>query len=352
MWQLDNRTPFAAERTWTRDRDGAAVWLVAVKATFDILPDGSTAPAGDQPPVVIAPEYTNPRDPAHSSLRYDVDLVPTKTTTDVLVLGRAHAPGGTPVTSLDVAFRVGPVAKRLRVTGDRVWRRGSITAPAAFTTMPIVYERAYGGTDPQSRTTGSPKWDVRNPVGTGFAEDESGFEGLALPNVEYPDQLMGRRKDRPPPAGFGPVCAHWHPRAKLAGTYDSAWQQDRFPLLPADFDDRYYQCAPPDQQTPRFLQGGEACELVNLTASGALRFALPQRSLAMETTFLTGERQRHETPRLHTVIVEPDVPRVSLVWHSALPCHPRVYKLQATAIVEEQMTRSAGGAEEPRLEKA
>ena len=43
MWQIDNRTPFAAERGWVRDRDGAEVWLVAVKCTFDILPDGTTA---------------------------------------------------------------------------------------------------------------------------------------------------------------------------------------------------------------------------------------------------------------------------------------------------------------------
>ena len=32
MWQVDNRTPFAAERGWVRDRNGAEIWLVAVKA--------------------------------------------------------------------------------------------------------------------------------------------------------------------------------------------------------------------------------------------------------------------------------------------------------------------------------
>ena len=47
MWQIDNRTPFAAERTWTRGRDGAEIWLVAVKCTFSVLPDGSTAAEAD-----------------------------------------------------------------------------------------------------------------------------------------------------------------------------------------------------------------------------------------------------------------------------------------------------------------
>ena len=42
MWQVDNRTPFAVERGWVRDQRGAEVWLIGVKCTFDIKPDGST----------------------------------------------------------------------------------------------------------------------------------------------------------------------------------------------------------------------------------------------------------------------------------------------------------------------
>ena len=56
MWQVDNRTPFAAERGWVRDRNGAEVWLVAVKCTFDIRPDGTTEVSEGQPPVLGVPE--------------------------------------------------------------------------------------------------------------------------------------------------------------------------------------------------------------------------------------------------------------------------------------------------------
>ena len=52
MWQVDNRTPFAAERGWVRDRNGTEVWLVTVKCTFDIKPDGSTEVSEEQPPVL------------------------------------------------------------------------------------------------------------------------------------------------------------------------------------------------------------------------------------------------------------------------------------------------------------
>jgi hypothetical protein len=94
MWQIENRTPFAAERTWTRGRDGAEIWLVAVKCTYDIRPDGATAISADQPPVTLAPEYVDPDAPVQSSLKYDVDLVRTKVTTDILVQGMRMRPAG------------------------------------------------------------------------------------------------------------------------------------------------------------------------------------------------------------------------------------------------------------------
>ncbi len=115
MWQLDNRTPFAAERAWVRDREGAEVWLVAVKCTFDIRPDGSTEVAKEQPPVLRMPEHVG--EPGKSSLRYENDLVLTKTTTDIIVVGHAYAPRGRPTTQMEAGFRVGPVRKMLRVMG-------------------------------------------------------------------------------------------------------------------------------------------------------------------------------------------------------------------------------------------
>jgi hypothetical protein len=342
MWQLDNRTPFSAERTWTRGRDGTEMWLVAVRCTFDIKPDGSTKAADTQPPVVAAPEYIDPDQP-QSSLKYDTDLVRTKTATDVIVLGHAYAPDEQPVTELDVGFQIGPLIKNLRVSGDRVWQGGAITAPEPFIKMPIIYERAYGGVDPKSRDTEAPQWDVRNPVGTGFSLSEAGADGQRLPNIENPDQLIRRWSDRPVPAGFGPISGHWQPRAGLAGTYDEKWQHERFPLLPEDFDDRYYQCGPADQQFPQFLKGGEPVVLLKLTPSGEMRFQLPRVFLGLETFFFTGERYIHDKTMLHTVIIEPDIPRVSLVWQAALPCHFLVYKLEQTRIVQKQLVRLGNG---------
>jgi hypothetical protein len=342
MWQVDNRTPFAAERGWVRERDGAELWLVAIKCTFDVRPDGSTEVSSEQPEVLRVPEHFG--EPGASSLKYEADLVLAKVTTDVLVVGHAHAPKGKPTDAMDVGFRVGPVAKSLRVFGDRVWRSSSPSAPHPFVKMPIVYERAYGGTDHKSKTP-ERDWEWRNPVGTGFAVAKANIDGMALPNIEDAAHLIRSWNDRPAPAGFGPIAGHWQPRIPLAGTYDDKWMKERQPLLPEDFQERYYQCAPADQQSPEFLRGGEPVVLHGLTPSGDLKFLLPRVFPRLETRFYTGERELHQPPRLHTVIIEPDFPRVSLVWHSALPCHFKVQKLERTIVTLKTLVR-LGGAEE------
>ena len=342
MWQVDNRTPFAAERGWVRDRNGAEVWLVAVKCTFDIRPDGSTEVSAEQPPVLRSPQYTG--EPGKSSLKYDADLILTKTTTDVVVIGHAYAPDGRPDVQMDAGFRVGPVQKIVRVTGDRMWGPEGVSAPRPFAKMPLVYERAFGGVDARSDRPDR-DWDWRNPVGTGFAVSSSHLSGVRLPNVEYPNDVVTAWNDRPLPAGFGPIGSHWQPRAGLAGTYDDNWMNTRQPLLPADFDERFFQCAAQDQQAPAFLRGGEPVVLHRLTPEGDLRFVLPRIFLGFDTRFYDGSREIHKARRLHSVILEPDYPRVSLVWHTALACHFKVQKLERT-IVTLKARLTDGSAED------
>jgi hypothetical protein len=342
MWQIDNRTPFAAERGWVRDRNGAEVWLVAVKCTFDIHPDGSTEISKEQPPVLRVPEYIG--EAGRSSIRYENDLVLTKKTTDVIVVGHAYAPGDRAVTELEAGFKVGPVQKLLRVTGDREWQSDAPSDPVPFVKMPLVYERAFGGVDGKSKHP-ERDWDWRNPVGTGFAVSSENADGARLPNIEYPKEMLQAWTDRPQPAGFGPIGCHWQPRVGFAGTYDDNWMKTRQPLLPEDFDERYFQCAPQDQQAPEFLRGGEPVVLLRLTPGGDLRFNLPKVFLGFDTRFYDGSRELHKERRLHTVILEPDFPRVSLVWHSALPCHFKVQKLDRTIVTRK--TEIGGQAASP-----
>lgn len=348
MWMVNNLSPYAADRCWTRDRDGSEIWLVAAKATFLIDPDGRTSLASDdQLEVFLAPEFRG--DPTSSSLLYDADLYRTKTATDVLLNGSAYAPGGEPASEVDVRLRVGEIDKRLRIFGDRVWKKGvmgiSPTKPEPFVQMPITYERAFGGHDEADESSEHGSWEWKNPVGQGFAVRAEHLIDRALPNVEDPEALITAWNSRPAPVGFGPIAAHWEQRAKYGGTYDEEWERNQMPLLPADFDDQYYQCAPEDQQVAGFLKGGEVVELENLTASGSLRFSIPQMSLGFETEFLFEEGVTTHRPVLHTVVIEPDVPRVVLVWQSPLACHHKVQQLLGTTIRVKDRVMAA--AEEP-----
>lgn len=332
MWALHNSTPFVADRFFTRDKHGAEVWVVVVKGSFEVRPDGSLISARQQEPVHHSPQFIG--DPARSSLYRDTDLLPPRPFTDVIVLGHAYAPAGHPCAQVDVGVRVGSLDKRLRVWGDRVWRRGltglTLSEPELFERIPLVYERAFGGFDPDGATDAH---EPQNPAGIGFAASPVRLLGTPAPNIEDPAHPIRDPRDRPPPVGFGPIPSHWQPRARRAGTYDTQWEQDRMPLVPVDFEDRHYQCAPDDQQIEGGIQGGEAVELHNLTPDGIWRFTLPRIPLIFSTR-ISGQAQRHNAS-IQTVIIEPDRGRVVLVWASAVPCHQTLYTLEGTWVRQE-----------------
>jgi hypothetical protein len=252
-----------------------------------------------------------------------------KPATDVALLGHAHAPGGKPVARLDVSLRVGPVRKTVRVFGDRQWRRfllwRSISAPKPFRSMPLTYERAFGGMDD---TPGNPKHEereARNPVGVGLLARGSQKKAPApLPNLEDPKKPIRSPRHRPMPAGFGFVAAHWEPRLAYAGTYDATWQKKRMPLLPEDFDRRFFNAAHPDLVAPGYLEGGEKVEVVNASPRGRLAFRLPEEM--PEAVVMMKDRTRHGLAmNLDTVTIDTDAHRVTLVWRASLPVHKQIH---------------------------
>lgn len=338
MWAIENQTPFAAERAWVRDKNGAEVWLVAVRGTFTIFPDGTLEIAEEQNDVCLAPQFIG--EPGQSSLLYESDLQHTKPQTDVMLHGHAYAPAGKYVSQTDVGIRVGNISKKLCVFGDRTWQKGllgmKISRPEPFEKMPIVYERAFGGWDQKSENPKKHSWDPRNPVGTGFAVEAKHLVGQKLPNIEYPGSLISSWKKRPVPAGFGPIAGHWQPRLQFAGTYDQKWQDEKLPLLPDDFDERFHLCSPSDQQAAGYLQGGELAEIFNLTPDGHLKFRLPVVKLHFNTNF--GRERIAHSASIHSVIIEPDYPRLIMVWHTMLPCHTKVLKLETTTITDSEIS--------------
>lgn len=331
MWELVNRTKLLADRSFARDKDGSEVLIVVVKGTFDL--EGSLIDA--QAPIHRSPIHRG--DPATSSLLYETDHCLRKSATDVLVHGMARAIRGEPTVAMEVGLRLGPLSKRLAIVGDRRWStptdpRGKappvLSDATAFVTMPIVWERAFGGQDGETS-------DSRNPCGTGYSASISTLAGKVAPNILAPGGLVLEPTDHPAPVGLGPIPRSWQPRLAFAGTHDAKWEQERMPLVPADYDPRFEQCAPTDQQVPGHLKGGETFELTGMSESGVIRGGLPARRLSLKTK-MGGVWVPH-TPKIHTVVLEPDERRVIVTWHSSVPCHTALYSLRKIVVTEERL---------------
>jgi hypothetical protein len=332
MLQLKNNTPLKAMLFAAPDPEGVDSVYTIVKGTFRL--SEPAALTEEQVAVQVQDEYEGK--PGESSLSVPTDVSLMKPGTDVLLCGKAYAPGGRPATEMNVGLAAGPLRMVIRVTGDRVWAQGamgaSISSPAAFETMPLVWERAYGGADPAGGPGSTPIAEDRNPVGAGFfvKGGKQKLDGMRLPNLENPKEPISSWQDRPAPVNFGPICPHWDPRRTYAGTYDAEWQAHRAPFLPKDFDPKFFQLAPPGLVAPAHFTGGEAIDLVGVTPAGRLSFRLPTKK--PEVVYLLDEQKQSRAAVLDTVLLQPDAGRFLLVWRAVLRCDKKVLRVREVRV--------------------
>ncbi len=306
----------------TCDRAGRETLTLIGKRSFEICRDGTPVPLTDQPGIVHADVYRG--DPLRSSVLHESDLAVYKPATDVVVEGEAFAPHGEPARAVHVTVRAGPIRKDITVLGDRTLEPMAGVGPMKptraepFFSMPITYERAYGGYDPRTLGSKRTRFDERNPSGTGYWHGSVGVPGMRLPNVESPSVGPEIPFLHPRPEGVGAVARWWMPRRELAGTYDQRWQRERAPFLPEDFDYRHFQCASPGLIAPGHFLGDELFHITNMTPEGVLEFRLP--GLCLGYTARWQRREDRGVAPLDTVYVEPSSRRVTLVWRRAFVC--------------------------------
>lgn len=337
MWSLINKTPYTANLFPILDLDGGEAVLVVIKATYNLEPNSPPHLAEERVPLTLADEYYE--DPETSSLRYASDLVSEKRGTDVVLNGKAYAPKGR-AKVVDVTLEAGPLKKTVRVFGDRRWNKFlgmiSISSPLPFSSMPLIYERAFGGVDQTHKNPTRWAGEARNPVGTGLIANKAreDLEEIPLPNLEDPSALITGYQDRPKPAGFGFIAPSWKPRLEYAGTYNEAWTENRFPLLPADFDSRFYNSGHPDLISKRFFQGGEHVGVTNASREGILTFDLP--NVEVNAAFYIDGRVTKQVCDLDTVIIEPDQERVLLIWRAKVRCHRKLKYVMGAKIMSQK----------------
>ncbi len=320
--QIYDQTGFICQHTMGMDSAGRDFLSLVVKGTFDFPdPGGQPRKSASQRPLVMADEFTGA--PGFSATLWESDFAFRKARCDVILQGHAHAPEGKPVDRLRVGLKVGGWSKQIDVLGHREWRvvGPAITAtrPHPFVRQRISYDRAFGGTDKLNPDDPAPAAYLVNPVGTGFARvrNQSRIGGLALPVTQMPDEEVRSPYEAYTPAAFGPIGRGWPQRLRFGGTYDQHWQDEVFPFLPTDFDERYYQMAPEDQQIA-LPASGTGVILGNLTPRGREAFALPQTDLPI-TVFRGRETCFDGVVRPDTLLFDTDARVVSMVWRIWVP---------------------------------
>jgi hypothetical protein len=316
MGLTENLTPYTTAELAGRDADGHPSFVSIVKASYTWARDGAPVSASPQP---IREKDVYAGDPGDSGLLHASDLGPPKPRVDVLLEGALAFPG--PVDYIEVALEVGRrLQKRVTVWGVRHWVPGPVaelvlSRPKPVKGVAIDWAGSFGGRD-----ANDPKlWEPRNPVGSGIAKRARDLEAHPAPSFEDPKNPIRTWRDRPAPAGFGPVAPNWQPRAKLAGTYDETWRKDRAPLLPADFDPLFINVAPADQQLASYVPG-EEIRLVGMTSAGVERLRLPE--LRVPVTIATPAALWEGQARVDTIVIEPAERRFSLVARFAISPQP------------------------------
>jgi hypothetical protein len=315
-----NQTRVAAGWTMGFDRDGRELVVVAIKATFTIpLDGGEPLMAEQQRPLVEADQFTG--QPGLSAPLYESDYAHRRPICDVVLNGSAYAPANRRATRLDVGLRVGSMTKILEAVGNRFWDKGvwgiRVSDPQPFDVMPISYDNAFGGMERSKSDPEKARTFPANPVGRGYLPSKEDIDGKPLPNTEEFTKPVTNPNGAYRPMSFGSIGRNWVPRVGFAGTYDQHWLDNRAPFWPDDFDDRYFQSAPPDQQIP-YPNGGEQVVLKNLTPNGTVSFRLPIVSMPVWFLPQRGRDTRVDSV-IDTIVIEPDRGVFTLTWRAVLP---------------------------------
>jgi hypothetical protein len=328
--ELINATRMQAGYTMGMEPSGRELLVVVIKGTFTLpAPGEKIGLYPEQLPLTMADTFTG--EPGLTAPVREVDFAPRKPRCDVLLIGSAHAPDGRPATAVPVGLRIGNWRKTFNVVGDRRWDAGlagiRATPPEPFVARQIGYDVAFGGADTRHEDPAKHVWYAPNPVGRGFHRHlrAEWVDGTPLPSTEELDKPVARPDGEYEPMAFGALGRGWARRAKLAGTYDQKWLDEHFPFLPPDFDERYYQAAPEDQQLPLPV-GGQQVVLANLTPDGRRVFELPAFEAPVHVFPKNGEREDY-VAAMDTIVFEPDEGRFTMSWRVARPLRRNMFEI-------------------------
>lgn len=322
LWDIEECRELSLKGRFQRDENGDEVWVVVAKRTWQL--QDSNWYELEESEIFDDPQYLG--ESGHSAMKVDHEFAYTKENTDVLIFGKARSLAKKPVVYQECRVLIdGHIDKTIAIRGERVWvehgRSITLSKPRPFIEKDIDYSCAIGG-------------DIRNRIGGGIASSNKELLEQKVPSVFYPGEDWNATGARLRVAGFGPVPPFFESRQKLAGTFDEDWLENRKPLLPLDFDKRFYQSAPQDQQCRGHLEGGERLVLTGFCHEDAISFRIPKDKYQVVATFKDGSYRADMA--IYTVFVDSEDKTVSISYVATIPCQGKEHLLQSTTIKHQE----------------
>ncbi|MER2494643.1 DUF2169 domain-containing protein [Vibrio neptunius] len=318
LWDIEQETELLVKGRFQRDQNGHEVWVIAAKRQWQ-LNEGSwqEVPAEE---IYDDPVYLG--EAGMSAMKVDHEFPVSKQNTDVLVYGKARAYAKRPVTYHECRILIDShIDKTIAVHGERKWveHGGTVTVshPTAYVEAEIDYSKALGG-------------DERNRVGCGVAKSSAELMAMPVPSVFYPNEEWAPNTKNLRVAGLGPIPPFFTQRVKYAGTFDDAWQEHRRPLLPEDFNPKFYQSAPEDQQCNGFLEGGERLMMSGFSHDDVLAFRIPAEKYVAVADF--GEEKLSAAMAMYTLFVDTEEQRLTISYNASFPCQGKEHLLVSSTI--------------------
>lgn len=322
LWDIEPHPELSLKGRLQNDEHGRALWVVVGKREWQF--DGINWNPLQECDIFTEPQYMG--EPGASAQRIDHEFAYFKSNTDVILCGKARSYAKNPVTSHECRLLIdGHIDKTLKVYGPRQWveHGGSITIsrPSSFIEADIDYSYAIGG-------------DERNRMGCGVATSNQQLLEQPVPRIFYPNEDWTATSKQIKVAGFGSVPPFFESRQRLAGTFDDEWLENRKPTLPVDFDRRFYQTAPLDQQCKGHLSGGERIMMSGFCHDDTLTFRLPKTRYQAEARFK--DQTITADMSIFTLFVDTETKKLSLTYTAAFPCQDQEHLLISTVITNTQ----------------
>ncbi|MGF1751783.1 DUF2169 family type VI secretion system accessory protein [Vibrio cionasavignyae] len=321
LWDIESPLNLTLKGRFQRDENGDEVWVVVGKRTWKLNGSIWLETSGEE--ICDDPVYVG--EPGFSAMKIDHEFAHYKQNTDVVIYGRARSYAKKPVLYHECRVLLDEhINKTIAVHGERVWieHSGSITISHSteFIEQNIDYSCAIGG-------------DIRNRLGSGIASSNKELIEQRVPSVFYQNEDWSSTGKSLRVAGFGPIPPFFASRLAYAGTFDKHWQENRRPMLPVDFDRRFYQSAPKDQQCNGYLKGGERLVMSGFCHDETMVFRIPSEQYVALVTF-QDEQQRVDMD-IYTVFVDTENRTVSISYTAAFPCQGKEHLLASTTITKK-----------------